>query len=258
MTTSRTTRLPLLCSALLLGLSTATSATAAPSEAPRDEARIEQNRELGGMLGGAATGALVAGPPGAIFGAIVGAIIGDGINNEKGRERAEASHRQLAQDYRSLQRSHEAQSRQLAALEQAKTLPVALQQSMNALTCCEDSTITLHFTTGSARVENHYRSELAALASLLREHPDTHVEISGHADARGNSQDNLKLSEQRVQAVSALLSAQGLKPDRIHTRAHGAGQPLSTQDDVESLFFDRRVQVRVLPARQSLVSQSRE
>ena len=54
--------------------------------------------------------------------------------------------------------------------------------------------------------------------------------IEGHADPRGTVESNIKLSEERAQAVAAYLSnTLGVLPDRLQPVGQGSSEPLNPQ-----------------------------
>ena len=54
--------------------------------------------------------------------------------------------------------------------------------------------------------------------------------IEGHADPRGTAESNIKLSEERAQAVAAYLSnTLGVLPDRLQPVGKGSSEPLNPQ-----------------------------
>ena len=54
--------------------------------------------------------------------------------------------------------------------------------------------------------------------------------IEGHADPRGTAESNIKLSEERAQAVAAYLSnTLGVLPDRLQPVGKGSSEPLNLQ-----------------------------
>ena len=64
--------------------------------------------------------------------------------------------------------------------------------------------------------------------------PDTHLILTGHADPRGGTEFNQKLSERRVNRVKQFLVQQGVPEANIDTRAVGEEQNL-TADQVKDL-----------------------
>ena len=54
--------------------------------------------------------------------------------------------------------------------------------------------------------------------------------VEGHADARGDSEANLKLSQQRADAVvQYLVSKHGMLPERLAPQGKGSSEPLNKQ-----------------------------
>ena len=84
--------------------------------------------------------------------------------------------------------------------------------------------------------------QIPHLVDLLKDHPDTFLEISGHADYKGSTQYNQKLSLKRAEAVQKLLVDQGLAPGRIALIGYGEESPKAARDKTrESRFINRRV-----------------
>jgi outer membrane protein OmpA-like peptidoglycan-associated protein len=65
--------------------------------------------------------------------------------------------------------------------------------------------------------------------------PDAHLNLIGHADPRGTSEFNLKLSERRVARAKAFLVEQGVPEANIETQAVGDEHQLS-KDEVRNLI----------------------
>ena len=84
--------------------------------------------------------------------------------------------------------------------------------------------------------------QIPHLVDLLKVHPDTFLEISGHADYKGSNAYNRKLSLKRAEAVQKLLVEQGLDPSRIALIGYGEESPKAAIDKSrESRFINRRV-----------------
>jgi len=84
--------------------------------------------------------------------------------------------------------------------------------------------LMIQFDFNSARVRPESRQALANL-SLALQSPglvDSRFAVEGHTDARGNAAANVKLSQQRAQAVRAFLTAQGVAPSRLVATGKGA------------------------------------
>jgi len=78
----------------------------------------------------------------------------------------------------------------------------------------------LTFDTGSAKVAGA-EQQLGSVAAWARSNPDAHVVLDGHADRRGTTPANAKLSLARARAVREQLIVLGVDPDQIYIAAYG-------------------------------------
>lgn len=102
--------------------------------------------------------------------------------------------------------------------------------------------LDVKFETESARIDREYLDDVAALADFLHEYPDTDVVIEGHADSTGDADFNLKLSQERADAVRELLIERfEISPDRIRAIGYGESRPIASNDTAEGRHENRRV-----------------
>ncbi len=88
---------------------------------------------------------------------------------------------------------------------------------------------------------------LDALAKLLVENPAFRLRLAGHTDQVGTPAFNLKLSQQRADAVKTYLLKRGVLPaDRILVEGYGATVPLDTNITAAGRARNRRVEMTVL------------
>ncbi len=104
----------------------------------------------------------------------------------------------------------------------------------------------LIFALGKASISQESYQELDELVAMLQNNANMEIQLEGHTDFRGNARLNMKLSEDRVDAVKDYLVGKGIDKRRIKTKAFGGNNPLSTGDDAESRRRNRRVEVRIL------------
>lgn len=104
---------------------------------------------------------------------------------------------------------------------------------------------TLYFPTGSTEVGAESRAELEALFAEVTRRQAVEVEITGHTDRVGSSEDNDRLSLQRAEAVRAMLLRRGIAGDFIRTVGRGEREPLIATPDEQSEPKNRRVEVLV-------------
>ena len=66
--------------------------------------------------------------------------------------------------------------------------------------------------------------------------------ISGHTDNKGSEAINLKLSEERVQAVIKFLVDKKVNPSQVSGKGFGSSKPIDTNDTEEGRNKNRRVE----------------
>ena len=102
------------------------------------------------------------------------------------------------------------------------------------------------FAVGKAEVAPGGQRSIDQLAQFLKTYPRRRVLIEGHTDNTGNEDFNVKLSQQRADAVRSLLVARGVVPDRIATRGYGPKYPIVENDTPAGRQQNRRVGILVL------------
>lgn len=112
------------------------------------------------------------------------------------------------------------------------------------------STVVLEsivFESGEAVLHERSFEELNMIAKFLKEHPNYHVEISGHTDNLGQANKNLQLSEARAQAVVSYLHKQkNVKIDRLQAKGYGQEKPIASNDSEEGRKMNRRVELTIV------------
>jgi outer membrane protein OmpA-like peptidoglycan-associated protein len=108
----------------------------------------------------------------------------------------------------------------------------------------------LIFEVGKARIEPESYSELDILVTIMQENPKMIIQLEGHTDFLGESRANMRLSQQRVEAVKNYLAEKGIAKTRVRTKAYGGTQPLSRDNTPEAHRLNRRVEARVLENKQ--------
>jgi outer membrane protein OmpA-like peptidoglycan-associated protein len=88
--------------------------------------------------------------------------------------------------------------------------------------------------------------ELDNVLKLLLENPSLKIRINGHTDNTGKSDDNLKLSNNRSNAVIQYLTAKGIDPKRLSFKGYGSSQPVSDNATEEGRAMNRRTEMKVV------------
>jgi outer membrane protein OmpA-like peptidoglycan-associated protein len=102
------------------------------------------------------------------------------------------------------------------------------------------------FATGKAEVAAGGLRSIDKLADFLKQNPKRNLLIEGHTDNTGPEDFNLKLSQQRADAVRDALTSRGVAADRITTKGYGPKYPAVGNDSPAGRQQNRRVEVVVL------------
>ena len=104
------------------------------------------------------------------------------------------------------------------------------------------SSLDLFYDTNQQRAKNEYVLDL--VVALLKENPDTRVNIAGHTDSNGADEYNNRLSAQRAEVVQKYLVRAGVNPSRITVLSYGESKPLTTNDTSAGRKFNRRTEIQ--------------
>jgi len=89
------------------------------------------------------------------------------------------------------------------------------------------------------------REKLAKISGIILSHPGLRLEVDGYTDSVGSDDYNLKLSEQRAEAVQTYLIGQGIAPDDIASKGFGKDDPVAPNDTAAGRQKNRRVEMVV-------------
>lgn len=246
--------------ALLFSLA-AVSATAQTQRA--DYQNPASPEETTGIISGAILGGVAGGPPGFIVGAAFGALFGDGwrAKSEVGDLQVNLYESQLQlaalrEETLALQTEYQLAQQKLDELSRSPVRAIPATLTLSSPSCCDNTVLSLNFRSGSSEIESHYEEQLSSLINIAQQMPRTSVEITGYADRNGDSDLNLKLSQERSQSVKKFLNSKGIQNSSIQTIAYGENLPLHFEQNFESDFFDRRVIVRLRDNSSSMLTRN--
>ncbi|HEY6930445.1 MAG TPA: OmpA family protein [Thermoanaerobaculia bacterium] len=81
---------------------------------------------------------------------------------------------------------------------------------------------------------------------LKSENKNVYLEIQGHTDSTGDKVYNLRLGEERAEAVRRFLNKQGIALNRMSTISYGQDEPVDSNKTKDGRAKNRRVVVVVL------------
>ena len=97
------------------------------------------------------------------------------------------------------------------------------------------------FEQGSTRMIHGGERELLDLAHTMVEEPLIQIFIEGHTDNQGDFDENLRLSQQRVQTIIDYLIAQGVEAHRLSGKGYGSVRPIAGNQSEQGRRQNRRV-----------------
>jgi outer membrane protein OmpA-like peptidoglycan-associated protein len=218
-----------------------------------DDPKPRPAQEPAGFVAGAVIGAFAAGPIGAVVGAGLGAWLGNRVHRAGDAKKAEAQVALLETDKSQLQSEKSTllgEKSQLAESNQdlSAKLDDLSQKVQTAQTAKEDASEVLDglqgdvlFRTGSAEITPDIAHQIQVLAQAVSKSPELKIRVDGYADPRGTIDTNMKLSQDRANAVRDLLLASGVNDEALEVNAYGKSQ--STAEDSDGYALERRVRL---------------
>ena len=167
---------------------------------------------LGNNLGKGGNGAL-----GAVLGTVVGGVAGGVIGNKMDKQ----------------------------AREIKEALPGAEVERVGEGIKVTLNENTVNFDFNSSNLTSLAKTNLDKLVTVLRNNPDTNINIYGHTDSVGSDAVNLRISAQRAAAVKSYFSAQGISSSRLFTEGLGKSSPVASNDTDAGRAKNRRVEFAI-------------
>ena len=186
------------------------------------------NTQKGAAIGTAA-GAVIGGilgnnigkggnaPLGAVLGGVVGGVAGGVIGNKMDKQ----------------------------AKEIKETLPGAEVERVGEGIKITLNENTVNFDFNSATLTSTAKANLDKLITVLKNNPDTNINIYGYTDSVGSDSYNLTLSAKRADAVKAYLTSKGVSSSRLFTQGMGEANPVASNDTDAGRAKNRRVEFAI-------------
>lgn len=193
------------------------------------EAVRNSNNQQKGTVIGASAGAVLGGilgnnigkgknaPLGAVLGGVVGGVAGNVIGNKMDKQ----------------------------AKEIKETLPGAEVERVGEGIKVTMKENMVNFGFDSSNLTGIAQTNLDKLAQILKNNPDTNINIYGYTDSKGADSYNLSLSDRRAAAVKGYLSSKGISNSRMNTMGMGEADPIASNSTDEGRAQNRRVEFAI-------------
>lgn len=188
---------------------------------------------------------------GAIIGGVLGALIGAGTKGDNKAKRAVIGGVLGAAVGGGIGYTMEQQAKQIADELDTKVdnNPTAVINPDNDLIVSNTEKyvkITLRdsmvFQTNSAIPTQEAARKIDKISKVLRDYPNTIVQVVGFTDSRGSYEYNQKLSEQRASNVGNTLYNSGIQ-NQIYSKGCSYNKPLVPNKTQEDMALNRRVEI---------------
>ena len=104
---------------------------------------------------------------------------------------------------------------------------------------------TVNFDFDSSNLTSVAKTNLNKLAEVLKNNPDTNINIYGHTDSRGTDEYNQSLSERRANSVVNYLVSLGVAKSRLYAMGVGEKEPIADNSTDAGRAKNRRVEFAI-------------
>lgn len=100
----------------------------------------------------------------------------------------------------------------------------------------------INFDVAKSSIKPESFGALNNIVAIMKEHPELKFEIGGHTDNDGDDTTNLKLSQERADAVKEKLITLGIDATKLTTKGYGETKPMGDNATFEGKATNRRVE----------------
>jgi outer membrane protein OmpA-like peptidoglycan-associated protein len=101
------------------------------------------------------------------------------------------------------------------------------------------------FDVGRSSIKSQSMESLDRVSVMLNKFPHIRIEVQGHTDSDGDAGSNLRLSQERADAVRTYLLSHGVSPERVSAIGYGETRPIAPNNTAAGKTLNRRVMMVV-------------
>lgn len=105
------------------------------------------------------------------------------------------------------------------------------------------TSLDLHFQPGSMKLQPAAETQLRRFALAQAANRDAYIAVNGYTDSTGGDSKNLRISQERADAVRAYLIGMGVPADRVTARGFGEQNPIADNSTTLGREANNRVTV---------------
>lgn len=100
---------------------------------------------------------------------------------------------------------------------------------------------SVHFESGKAEITSYSEGALHQVVQALKDNPDWKIRVEGFTDSVGDKEFNLRLSDERAEAVMHWLVDHGIDQVRLSAKGYGEARPVASNSTEKGRLKNRRV-----------------
>lgn len=109
--------------------------------------------------------------------------------------------------------------------------------------------VGLNFDSGKSEIKPDNFTLLTKVQSAIRIFPRSALIVEGHTDSYGGDETNMRLSEERAEAVRQyLLANMNISPTKVKSIGFGETKPIGNNETPEGRTKNRRIDIVIIPA----------
>ncbi|MDO4185520.1 MAG: OmpA family protein [Bacteroidales bacterium] len=184
-----------------------------------------------GSMNNTGKGALIGGGGGAALGGVVGALIGQGEGGAVGAAVGAGTGAIIG-------KKMDKKAEEAAKIANAQVEKVSDTNGLDAVKVTFDGGILFGF--NSSALTDQSKKSLSELAKILKEDTQTDIAVYGHTDKVGTRDANVKVSQNRADAVKSYLAQQGVSNTQFK---FVEGKAYDEYDESKTAAENRRVEI---------------